>query len=250
MNYVHDKASITGPDDYVIRYFYRPEGPRYVAIRGVGPGGFTTVHHYDPVQRPIVMGNDLPGAVNDMTVTLGYNPAGQIRQYSRDNDAYAWTGGVAVTRNYAANGLNQYVGTSTGAEFAYDPNGNLVSVRKGAASTDYVYDVENRLVSASGEGGRRDPGFAAIAHLPARPGPRCGRGRRLVSRRDGRISAREDFWICAISVSPRRRPFCSAPPPRPPSPRPAIRATPLRRRPPASRASAISGSISPPWTGR
>jgi RHS repeat-associated protein len=149
MTYVHDKASITHSDDYVIRYFYRPEGPRYVAIRGVGAGGFTTVHHYDPVQRLSLMGNDLPGTANDMTVTLAYNPAGQIRQYGRDNDAYAWTGSVSVSRDYAANGLNQYASAGE-ATFDYDRNGNLIASRNGASVTNYVYDVENRLVSASG----------------------------------------------------------------------------------------------------
>jgi RHS repeat-associated protein len=150
MTYVHEKASIAGPDDYVARYFYRPEGPRYVAIRGVGPGGFTTVYHYDPVQRLALMGNDLAGTANDMTVTLAYNPAGQIRQYQRDNNAYAWTGSKSVSRDYAANGLNQYVGTSTGAQFGYDANGNLISSVTPTRSDHYVYDVENRLVSASG----------------------------------------------------------------------------------------------------
>jgi hypothetical protein len=74
MTYVHDKPSITGPDDYVIRYFYKPEGPRYIAIRGVGPGGFTTVYGYDPVQRLALMGNDLAGTGNDVDVTPAYRP--------------------------------------------------------------------------------------------------------------------------------------------------------------------------------
>jgi RHS repeat-associated protein len=149
MTYVHDNPSITSADDYVARYFYKPEGPRYVAIRGVGPGGFTTVYHYDPVQRLALMGNDLAGTAADMTVTLGYNPAGQIRQYDRDNNAYAWTGTKSVNRDYAANGQNQYT-TAGDATFAYDKNGNLISTRNAPWSTDYVYDVENRLVSASG----------------------------------------------------------------------------------------------------
>jgi RHS repeat-associated protein len=47
------------------------------------------------------------------------------------------------------NGLNQY--TSAGpATFAYDPNGNLASTVNAPWSTAYVYDVENRLVSATG----------------------------------------------------------------------------------------------------
>jgi RHS repeat-associated protein len=64
---------------------------------------------------------------------------------SRTNDSYAWTGSVAVSRDYATNGQNQY--TSAGpATFTYDANGNL----KSDGTTNFVYDAENRLVSASG----------------------------------------------------------------------------------------------------
>jgi RHS repeat-associated protein len=83
-------------------------------------------------------------------IGLTYNPAGQILSRSGSNDAYAWTGSVAVSRDYAVNGQNQYTGTvsngSPSATFAYDANGNLTS----DGSTSFVYDVENRLVSASG----------------------------------------------------------------------------------------------------
>jgi RHS repeat-associated protein len=50
-----------------------------------------------------------------------------------------------LSRNYVANGLNQYrtVGTDT---FGYDANGNLAS--DGASS--YTYDAENRLVTVAG----------------------------------------------------------------------------------------------------
>ena len=59
--------------------------------------------------------------------------------------AYAWTGNVNGTKAYTPNGLNQYANVA-GAGFTYDPNGNLTS----DGSTTYGYDVENRLVSASG----------------------------------------------------------------------------------------------------
>src|SRR3546814_7128951 len=57
----------------------------------------------------------------------------------------AWTGHVDVTRNYSANGLNQYTAAGS-ASFTYDANGNLTS----DGSTTYLYDIENRLVGASG----------------------------------------------------------------------------------------------------
>ncbi|MEP4150117.1 MAG: RHS repeat-associated core domain-containing protein, partial [Lentilitoribacter sp.] len=59
--------------------------------------------------------------------------------------AYLWTGDVNVNRNYSVNGLNQYTGAGP-ANFTYDANGNLTS----DGSSTYLYDVENRLVSATG----------------------------------------------------------------------------------------------------
>jgi RHS repeat-associated protein len=50
-----------------------------------------------------------------------------------------------VSRGYSVNGLNQYTAAGT-ASFGYDANGNLSS----DGSTTFTYDVENRLVAASG----------------------------------------------------------------------------------------------------
>jgi len=49
------------------------------------------------------------------------------------------------TAPYSVNGQNQYIAAGL-ANFLYDANGNLTS----DGSTTFVYDVENRLVSASG----------------------------------------------------------------------------------------------------
>jgi RHS repeat-associated protein len=78
-----------------------------------------------------------------------YTPAGQLRSEARSNDSYAWTGGVAVSRDYVRNGLNQY-SSAGAATFGYDANGNLISTVNQPYSTGYAYDAENRLVSASG----------------------------------------------------------------------------------------------------
>jgi RHS repeat-associated protein len=61
------------------------------------------------------------------------------------SDTYAWTGAYNVSRSYAVNGLNQYTAAGP-ATFAYDANGNLSS----DGSTSFIYDAENRLVSATG----------------------------------------------------------------------------------------------------
>ena len=101
------------------------------------------------------LGRNLAGSAADVTSTFAYNPAGQLDSETRSNDAYAFTDHANVDRPYTANGLNQY--TSAGpASFSYDANGNLTS----DGSTNYVYDVENRLVSVSGAHGgslRYDP---------------------------------------------------------------------------------------------
>jgi RHS repeat-associated protein len=85
------------------------------------------------------------GTGDDVTYAFGYNPASQIVTRTTSNDAYVWTGGVNVNRAYTVNGLNQYMSAGP-AVFSYDNNGNLT----GDGSDVYVYDVENRLVSASG----------------------------------------------------------------------------------------------------
>ncbi|HEX8064523.1 MAG TPA: hypothetical protein VF535_15080, partial [Allosphingosinicella sp.] len=60
----------------------------------------------------------------------------------------AWTrSNTAIA--YTANGLNQYTATSvsgTPVAYTYDANGNLLTDGKHS----FVYDVENRLVSATG----------------------------------------------------------------------------------------------------
>jgi RHS repeat-associated protein len=109
-----------------------------------------TAYGYDSVGRVASLSHNLAGTSADQVIGLTYNPAGQILSRSGSNDAYAWTGSVEVNRDYAVNGQNQYTGTvsngSPSATFAYDANGNLIS----DGSTSFVYDVENRLVSASG----------------------------------------------------------------------------------------------------
>ena len=100
---------------------------------------------YDPVGRLSSLGHDTSGTADDVTFGFGYNPASQMASRSISNDAYLWTGLVAVDRNYAVNGLNQYTTAGTAA-FGYDANGNLTN----DGITSYTYDIENRLVAASG----------------------------------------------------------------------------------------------------
>jgi RHS repeat-associated protein len=105
------------------------------------------------VSRLNELGHDLGGAAltaQDQSQTFTYNPASQMIARTATNGIYAWSDPNSYVRSYAANGLNQYTGTtSTGASpaaYSYDLNGNLLS----DGTRSYVYDVENRLISASG----------------------------------------------------------------------------------------------------
>jgi RHS repeat-associated protein len=108
-----------------------------------------TTYGYDGAGRLQRITHDPLDTDRDQVFGFAYNPASQISSRTGSNDAYAWSGASAASRPYSANGQNQY--TSAGAAtFGYDPNGNLASTVNAPWSTAYVYDVENRLVSASG----------------------------------------------------------------------------------------------------
>jgi YD repeat-containing protein len=89
--------------------------------------------------------HDLAGTASDQSFGYGYNAASQIVTRTASNDAYASNTAYAVNRGYSVNGLNQYTAAGS-ASFTYDANGNLTNDGANA----YVYDAENRLVTATG----------------------------------------------------------------------------------------------------
>jgi hypothetical protein len=105
----------------------------------------TTTYSYDPAGRLSGLGQDFAGTASDLSLGFSYNPASQIVSNTRSNDAFAWGRHYNFNRGYTANGLDRY-SASGPASLTYDANGNLVS----DGSTSFVYDNENRLVSASG----------------------------------------------------------------------------------------------------
>jgi RHS repeat-associated protein len=84
------------------------------------------------------------GSIGNGTTTLAYNPASQIVSEDRTNHAYSRIVAGNADVDYIANGLNQYENVAGGGH-SYDLNGNLSSDGKSI----FVYDVENRLVSAT-----------------------------------------------------------------------------------------------------
>ncbi|MEA3034703.1 MAG: hypothetical protein QOH04_462 [Sphingomonadales bacterium] len=100
---------------------------------------------YDNVGRLTGLSHGVAGTTYDDSLGFSYNAASQIKQNTRSNDTYAWTGHYNVNRSYTSNGLNQYTASGS-VTLSYDANGNLTS----DGTTSYVYDDENHLVSASG----------------------------------------------------------------------------------------------------
>jgi hypothetical protein len=95
---------------------------------------------YDAASRLATLSNNLSGTSHDLTQTFNYNPAGQIADVTRSNDAYGWQAHYNVDRAYIADGLNRIM--SAGIQnFAYDARGNL----SGDGVNSYYYTAENRL---------------------------------------------------------------------------------------------------------
>jgi RHS repeat-associated protein len=134
----------------IVQIGYDPAGRR--SSLGLGFDAFpsSAAYGYDAVGRLQSLTHDLAGTASDQALTFDYNAASQVVTRTSSNDAYASNSALTVSRAYAVNGLNQYTGTTSGgtpsATFTYDANGNLT----GDGSNTYVYDAENRLVSASG----------------------------------------------------------------------------------------------------
>ncbi len=113
----------------------------------------TTTFGYDtPLPRIDSLTTNPNGSTWDVKATFKYNAAGQIASMGRDNDDYAYRGFANGAIDYSRNGLNQYTAVTGTTALAYDLNGNLTQVAKPNAASvsvtdDFVYDVENRLVT-------------------------------------------------------------------------------------------------------
>ena len=85
-------------------------------------------------------------STHTVTENFTYNSAGQVESTETSNGNFTPNLPKNTAIGYATNGLNQY-GNVWGWDYAYDKNGNLTS----DGQTNYIYDVENRLVSVSGQ---------------------------------------------------------------------------------------------------
>jgi len=113
-----------------------------------GNGATSTSYLYDPISRLETLTHNLDGSGTSYDVTLGYsyNPASQIVGRTISNANYVLVP-VAASRNYTANGQNQYTQmTGPSVNPTWNAKGNL----SWDGFTSYTYDAENRLLAASG----------------------------------------------------------------------------------------------------
>ncbi|MDK2756511.1 MAG: hypothetical protein KYX66_07230 [Blastomonas fulva] len=138
-------SQIVGGDPLLYQQYDGPGRATIFYRWAQGNWGPSTQIGYDAASRPTSQQQAFVNGVHNMWTGYNYNPASQLSSRWSSSDAYAFNGYVNVNRGYVTNGLNQY--SSAGpASFAYDANGNLTS----DSATNFAYDVENRLVSASG----------------------------------------------------------------------------------------------------
>jgi RHS repeat-associated protein len=119
---------------------YDDLGDRTSLTRG---NGVTSAYSYDGASELTSLAHTLSGTGNNETLTLTYNPAGQVATRAHSNSAYQWAAGYNVDRPYTVNGLNGYV-TSGSAVLSYDGRANVSS----DGTTSYAYDSFNRLTTA------------------------------------------------------------------------------------------------------
>jgi len=122
-------------------YSYDGQGRVQQVLRG---GGVTTTGlGYDAVSRLNLLSHTLATSQDNVSFSLGDNPANQIVSQGISNSEYSPQ--ASISQTYSVNGLNQYSAVS-GVSYTSDSRGNLTS----DGSTIYGYDLENRLTSASG----------------------------------------------------------------------------------------------------
>ena len=109
-----------------------------------GNGTSTSFGGYDLASRLGSLAHDVAGTAQDISLTFQYTLASQLHVRSSTNTLYDWLPAAANT-TYAPDGLNRYA-TVAGSTYGYDTRGNTTS----DGTNTYSYDVENRLLTASG----------------------------------------------------------------------------------------------------
>jgi RHS repeat-associated protein len=205
VNYAYDAAgrlaSLTdGTGARIVSYSYDADGR--LSREDKGNGTFTT-YEYDAAGQVLHLVNRASNeavnsrfdytydglgrrtgmATTDGTWAYEYDPIGQLTHavFTSTNAAipnqdlrYAYdavgnrtqTVENGVTTAYVTNNLNQYTRVGA-ADYAYDADGNLVSVTNGTATSTYTYDDENDLTAVTTPGGTWAYDYDSLGHRVA-----------------------------------------------------------------------------------
>ncbi|SDV99606.1 RHS repeat-associated core domain-containing protein [Nitrosomonas eutropha] len=120
----------------------------------------TTSYAYSTQSALSSLTHNLTGTAQDQTYSYTRNQAQEIASQSWTNDLYQWTGYANGTRNYTANGLNQYT-IAAGATLTHDTKGNLT----GDGVWTYTYDLDNQLISANKTGSTNSLAYDGAGRL-------------------------------------------------------------------------------------
>ncbi|GLX78744.1 hypothetical protein tinsulaeT_20840 [Thalassotalea insulae] len=130
-----------GASTSIFTQVYNNKGIRSDINRGANNN---THYDYDGITRLNLLEHSLLG--NSLTrYDFSHNPASQITTKTLSNEAFNYAGDDNFIGTYAVNGLNQYTGIDN-TSFSHDVWGNFTS----DGYTTYTYDVENRLLTATG----------------------------------------------------------------------------------------------------
>jgi RHS repeat-associated protein len=123
---------------------------RRAALQFSGTTGAKMLYSWSAENDLLTLSNDLAGTANDAGYTHTFTPAHQWATSSISNAAFKYTPPTGTATAYGgANSLNQ-VSTIGGTAMAYDTRGNLTT--DGTTGTTYLYDAENRMMSATRSG--------------------------------------------------------------------------------------------------
>ncbi len=159
-----NRTRLTYPDGNYIQYSYDVLN----RMQDVKQNGSTTLATYlydnlGQIANIINRGNGVTTAANysnssldwtlatanasqNVTWSMFYTPAGQMRLRDVSNTAYAYSA-PSASKSYSPNNLNQYQ-TVNSTTYNYDGNGNLTS----DGTRSFSYDLYNRMTGSSGSG--------------------------------------------------------------------------------------------------
>jgi len=146
LNRLTSITEVNNNDTEVVNYSYDALGRR--TGRGQGKA-ITYAYHDDSMPRQISIAGLAAGGT-DLSWTFGFDKANQMTSRLVSDDTFQWQPKGNSNEAYSRNGLNQYT-TVSANPYDYDANGSLTDTNKNNSSDGwaYIYDAENRLVSAT-----------------------------------------------------------------------------------------------------